>query len=380
MSDMRAVEPIRVLHVCGALAGGVGSVLLNYYRHVDRSRVQFDFLVHGEPAPAVRAEVEAMGGTIRVITPKSTSLVRNLRETRAAINSKTPHMAVHVHTASPTSFVYLAAAKLANKRLRIAHSHATSLEAANSSLQARAHRALRPVLTWTATDMFACSQAAGDWLYGTCARSSVRILPNAIDIAPYAFSPYVREVARQELGVADRIVFGHIGRFADQKNHEFLIKIFAGIAAREPRAVLALVGDGPLMNDVRTQVAAAGLDHRVLFLGLRPDVSELLQAMDVFLLPSLFEGLPVVLVEAQAAGLPCLASTEVTDEVALTDLIGFEDLASDPVLWAKRALAMIARPRPTEAHEQVAKAGYDIRQAGQRLTEFYLERVGRSEQ
>lgn len=380
MTNFETAAPTRVLHVCGSLAGGVGSVLLNYYRHVDRSRVQFDFLVHNEPAPEVRAEVEALGGEIRVVTPKSKSLGRNLRETVAAINSETPHQAVHVHTASPTSFVYLAAAKLARKRIRIAHSHATSLEVAGGSLQSRAHRVLRPALRWTATDMFACSAAAGDWLFGARARSSVRVLPNAIDTAVYAFSQWAREATRSELGVADRIVFGHVGRYAEQKNHGFLIKVFSEIARLEPRAVLTLIGDGPLMGTVKQQVTAAGLDDRVLFLGLREDVAALMQAMDVFLLPSLFEGLPVVLVEAQATGLTCLASTEVTHEVALTNLIDFEDLAASPIKWAQHALALAERKRPIDLHLQVADAGYDIRQAGQRLTAFYLERLGTPEQ
>lgn len=366
---------VRVLQVCGALAGGVGTVLMNYYRHIDRSKVQFDFLTHGEPEEATRAEVEALGGTITVITPKSTSLWRNLRETRRYIGPTTPHQVVHVHTASPTSFVYLLAAGLAGKRVRVVHSHATDLESPPGSLQHRIHRVLQPVLRWTATDLLACSRAAGDWLYGVSVRDSVRVLPNAIDVDRFRFSPILRQQLRRRLGVEDRLVIGNIGRFAEQKNHKLLVDIFAEIVRLDPSAVLLLVGEGALMADVQAQVAAASLQNSVLFLGARGDVPALLQAMDLFLLPSLFEGLPLVLVEAQAAGLPCLASSTVTEEVQLTELLQFLDLAASPTAWAEKALAMANAARQTEAI-LVAAAGYDIRTAAQVLGGFYLDRVG----
>lgn len=384
MADEDAIEStlntnevaLRVLHICGALAGGVGTVLMNYYRHIDRSKVQFDFLTHGEPDASTRAEVEALGGTLTVITPKSTSLWRNLRETRRYINAQTPHQVVHVHTASPTSFVYLLAARFSGKRVRVVHSHATDLEAPSGSLQHQIHRALQPVLRWTATDLLACSRAAGDWLYGVSARRSVRILPNAIDVEKFRFSPVVRQELRQRLAIDNRVVIGNIGRFAEQKNHSFLIRIFVEIVRLEPSAVLLLVGDGPLLDEVRTQVTASGLENRVLFLGLRSDAAALMQAMDLFLLPSLFEGLPLVLVEAQVAGLPCLASSTVTDEVKLTDLLAFLDLAAGPTVWAAKVIDMAKQQGRSSDMSQIMAAGYDIRTAAGRLADFYLVRVG----
>lgn len=379
MKDPEIDEPIRVLHICGALAGGVGSVLLNYYRNVDRSRVQFDFLVHNEPTQEVQAEVETLGGVITVITPKSMSLLRNILETRDAINPKTPHSVLHVHTSSPTSFAFMMAGWLAGKRVRIAHSHTTWLEYAGR-LQIKLHGFLRPVLRWGVTDMFACSKAAGEWLFGKRAVPSIVILPNAIELKQYIYDPEVRDSARRELGISDRIVFGHVGRFVHPKNHSFLINIFSEIAEIERQAILILLGDGELMGEVRAQVESLGLTDRVMFLGLRTDVADLLQAMDVFLLPSLFEGLPVVLVEAQVAGLPSLASSAVTGEIKLTSLVDFESLAEEPSLWAERALSMSAWQRDTKSHVLVAEAGYDIRRAGQFLTEFYIERVGSQRQ
>lgn len=374
-ASMTGADVVRVLQVCGALAGGVGTVLMNYYRHIDRSKVQFDFLTHGEPDAATRAEVEMMGGTISVITPKSTSLWRNITETRRYISPKTQHHVVHVHTASPTSFVYLLAARLAGKRVRVVHSHATDLEAPAGSLQHRIHRALQPVLRWTATDLLACSRAAGDWLYGVNARSSVRILPNAIDVEKFRFSPIIRQELRQRLAIDNRLVVGNVGRFAEQKNHQFLIKIFQDVVRLEPSALLLLLGDGPLLADVKAQVRAAGLDDNVLFLGLRDDVPDLLQAMDAFVLPSLFEGLAIVLVEAQAAGLPCLASSTVTDEVRLTSLLEFLELEAGPAAWAAKVLDMAKQQERRSDTSQIAAAGYDIRSAAGQLARFYLDRT-----
>lgn len=369
-ADRRA--PLRVLHICGALTGGVGSVLMGYYGHIDRSVVQFDFLTHSEPDPAVRAEVEAMGGTINVITPKSESWRRNIREARTFINRSTPHRVIHVHTASPTSFIYLGVAWIAGKRVRVAHSHATSLETSPKSWQYRLHRMLRPVLRVVATDRMACSVAAGRWLFGDTHFSAEQVLPNAIEVQRYGFDPAGRELVRRELTLADRLVVGHVGRFVDQKNHRFLIRIFSELVGREPRAALLLVGDGPLLGDVRRQVSEAGLDDSVFFVGSRDDVPALLSAMDVFVLPSNFEGLPLVLVEAQASGLPCLASTEVTREIALTRLVQFESLTEDPELWAERVLGMADQPRSSVLGDEVADGGYDIDRAASSLADFYL--------
>lgn len=367
-------SPIRVLHVCGALAGGVGGVLMGYYRHIDHSRVQFDFVTHGEPAPEIRAEVEALGGSVSVVTPKSRGLWQNLRETRRLIGRATPHQVVHVHTASPTSFVYLAVAWVGGKRVRVAHSHATSLEAVPGSVQFRIHRLLRPVLRWCATDLLACSVAAGRWLYGN--DRGVHTYANAIEVQRYARGRSARETIRRSLGLGAEFVIGHVGRFAEQKNHEFLVRVFAEVARLDPRAVLLLVGDGPLREQVETDVSRAGLEERVRFVGARNDVADLLGAMDVVVMPSKFEGLPVSVVEAQAAGLPCLLSRAITDEVVLTALVEFEDLEAAPTRWAERALAMAAGGHCPEAADRLAQAGYDLKAAGRRLTEFYLRRVG----
>lgn len=371
--DSIGCELVRVLHICGALAGGVGTVLMNYYRHIDRTKVQFDFLTHGEPDAATRAEVEMMGGTITVVTPKSTSLWRNLRETRHNINSNSPHHVVHVHTASPTSFVYLLVAKLAGKRVRVAHSHATSLETSHQSLQYRLHRTLQPLLRAVTTDRMACSLAAGRWLFGETHFAAEQVVPNAIEIERFRFNPAGREEVRRALGLADRLVIGHVGRFADEKNHEFLIRIFGEVVQQEPHAALILAGEGPLMGDIRQQVAEAGLKDNVYFLGNRDDIPALLSAMDVFVLPSNFEGLPLVLVETQAAALPCLVSTEVTREIALTPLVYFQSLSAAPRSWADRVLDLAAQPRESAASEMVAAVGYDISRAALRLVDFYLQ-------
>lgn len=348
---------------------------MGYYRHIDRSAVQFDFLTHDEPDASVRAEVESLGGRINVITPKSESLRKNVQEARRLINQRTPHQVIHVHTASPTSFVYLLIAWLAGKRVRIAHSHATSLETSHKSLQYRLHQTLQPLLRAVTTDQLACSLAAGRWLFGDKFFAAEQVVPNAIEAERFRFDPAVRDQVRRDLALADGLVVGHVGRFVDQKNHAFLIRIFGELVRQEPQAALLLAGDGPLMGDIRQQVAEAGLKDNVYFLGNRDDIPALLSAMDVFVLPSNFEGLPLVLVEAQASGLPCLVSDRVTKEVALTGLIYWESLNEGPQCWAREVRALAARGRGPAGIDEVRDAGYDLLLAGRTLTDFYVKRA-----
>ena len=223
--------------------------------------------------------------------------------------------------------------------------------------------------------MFMCSRPAGIWSFGEKAVDSgqVRFIKNGIESERFAFNEEIRVRKRCELNLGDRLVIGHVGRFVLPKNHTFLIDIFAEIHKLKPNAVLMLVSDGPLMEEIQQKVKRLRLDNAVLFLGKRSDVNELMQAMDIFILPSLWEGLPLTGVEAQAAGLPTMMSDSITEEVCITPYAHMLPLNSGAKAWAGEALKLSETTRRTNTHDSIVRAGFDIRETAQWLESFYLE-------
>ena len=221
-----------------------------------------------------------------------------------------------------------------------------------------------------------CSSLAGEWTYGKKAVTERRciFLKNGIETQKYAYNRAIREGKRKELGITDNFVIGHIGRFMQQKNHAFLIDIFSAVKKMNPKAKLLLVSEGRLMDEIKQKVSSLGLQNDVLFLGFRNDINELMQAMDVFVLPSLWEGLPFTLVEAQAAGLPCVISDVISDESIVTDLIKKESLKQSAEIWAKKILNVYDETTRKDTAYLVKDAGFDIETSAQWLQEFYLKR------
>lgn len=222
------------------------------------------------------------------------------------------------------------------------------------------------------THLFMCGEESGKWLYGDKNKSRFIMLNNAIDAAVYSFDASKREEMRRQLGLTGELVVGHVGRFNPQKNHPFLLDIFAALLKKEPDAVLLLVGGGADMPKIQAKVQELGIAERVRFLGVRSDVADLMQAMDVFVFPSLYEGLGIALVEAQAAGLPCVVSDTIPHEAYLTDLVDPEKLSAPEEKWAEKILSMRAVPR-TDRHEEIAAHGFDISTEAVKLQEFYLK-------
>lgn len=223
------------------------------------------------------------------------------------------------------------------------------------------------------THLFMCGEESGKWLYGDKNKSRFIMLNNAIDAAVYSFDASKREEMRRQLGLTGELVIGHVGRFNPQKNHAFLLDIFAALLKKEPNAVLLLVGGGADMPKIQAKVQELGIAERVRFLGVRSDVADLMQAMDVFVFPSLYEGLPVTMVEAQASGLPCIISDKVPPECILTEgLVNIMPLSASPEAWAEKILTMRAVPR-TDLREEIAAHGFDITTEAVKLQEFYLD-------
>ena len=334
---MENKEPIRVLQIVGiACNGGVEAVVLNYYRHMDKSKVQFDFVVHKHPEENFVAEVKKGGGRLYEVTPYTQNIFAFTHEIYRIIKDGNYDI-VHSNMNSMSGFP-LFAAWLAGAKVRILHNHTT--DAKTEGLRTILKRVLRPFAKMFANRYWACSNLAGEWMYGKKAVQSgkITIIPNAIDLEKFAFNPDKRKLLRQKLGLENKFVLGHIGRFVYQKNHSFLIDVFAEVVKVKPEARLMLVGDGELRKTIEEKVVSLGLQDKVLFLGNRNDVADLYNAMDIFLLPSHYEGLPVVGVEAQANGLKRLFSDKVTEESKLLEETMFIPLNLE---WRKTVICTI---------------------------------------
>lgn len=364
------MEPVRVLQVVPAMnAGGMENFIMNVYRAIDRERVQFDFLYHFDMPCFFDEEIAALGGRVTKFSVRQDyDLPRYLRELDRFFAARPGYKVVHGHYSGFGMF-YNAAARRHGVPVRIGHSHNTSSE---RSLTGLVDAGMSWFFNFGLTDRFACGQAAGKALFRG---KPFVFLPNGIDAAAFAFDPARRERMRAAFGFGpEALVLGHVGRFTQQKNHSYLIEIFAALAARRPEARLLLVGAGPLEEAVRRQAAGLGLAEKVVFAGLRRDTAACYDAMDAFLLPSLFEGLPVTMVEAQAAGLPCFVSDTVDPTAAFCDGVRFLPLHAAEA-WAG-ALAAPLPGRNPRATEQVRAARYDILDTAAWLQRFYLQAYG----
>lgn len=364
-------EKIRVLHILGIVAGGgVESVIMNYYEHIDRNKVQFDFIVHNDNKIDITKRVEAMGGKVFKVTPYYKNPIAFTYGIYKVIK-KHHYRIIHSNINTLSAFP-LFAAWVAGAPVRILHNHSTS--SPGETKRNIMKFMLRPFARLFATHYFACSRLAGEWMYGRKMMDSgkVKIVNNALDLKKYAFNSRKREMLRKELGFTDEFVIGHVGRFMFQKNHEFLIDVFVKAYKKNPHMVLLLIGDGPLRSAMEEKVKKLGLTDHVNFLGLRNDVQNLYNVMDIFVLPSHYEGLPVVGVEAQANGLPCLFSTKVTKETHLTHSAQFLDLSTGASKWAERIVSMKYK-RNEEVGEELRQAGFEINKEARNLANFYTK-------
>lgn len=368
-------RPIRVLHVIGHLAqGGVETWLINVLEHVDRARIQMDFLVGTDTPGAYDERARACGAKILPCRSPSRPL-RYAREFRRIVTEHGPYDVVHSHIHHFSGYVQLLAARH-GVPMRITQSHLAE-EAGPASIQRRAYVTLmRRLITRYSTDLLAVSDVAGATLFGPDWRadSRSRRLPCGIDLAPFSI-PVSRAAVRDELGLPrDAFVVGHVGAFRPQKNHPFLLSVFAEVLRRRPDAWLLLVGSGPTEAEIRALAGQLGISDRTIFAGGRQDVARiLLGAPDVFLFPSLFEGLGLALVEAQAAALPCVISDVITTEADLIpDLITRKAL-SDPVeSWASAVLDAPSKTLPQAiARDTVARSPMNLETGLEALIRLY---------
>lgn len=370
-----SVERIKVVQILGRMmAGGVESTMLNHCELLDRDKVELYFVAQDDSTFIPRERISQMRGKICMV-PSYKHLPQYMQACRRLFSAIHPDI-VHSNMNALSCFP-LKAARDCGVPVRIAHSHSTGSK--GEGVKNLAKDVLRPFATVYPTHLLACSEAAGRWLFGDPAVSSgkVHILKNAINLEKFQFSQVRRDDTRAVLGISsDQMVVGQIGRFAFQKNQEFTLRVVAQLIKQGHDVVLLLIGDGDDRSMLEQKSRELGVDNHVRFLGIRDDVADLLQAMDVMLFPSRYEGLGMAAVESQATGCPVLASTEVPEEASLApDIFIRMSLDASPADWAESAWSLAERTVSSRhSRDKDARiAGYDLRQSSQQLFEWYKQ-------
>lgn len=363
-------EPIRVLHVLGNLnIGGAESRIMDLYRNCDRTVLQFDFAVHTDKHTYYEDEVKALGGRIYRLPRFRFWNYFSYKEAWKRLFKEHPEFrAVHGHMTS-TAAIYLPVAKRAGIPVTVAHARSAGVD---SGLKGKLTLFLRRNLKKKADYCFACSRLAGEAVFGKEAvkAEQVKILPNTIQGRLYRFDEAKRNEMRRRLGVSDRFVIGHVGRFHPCKNHGFLLEIFAAFRKLHPRTVLLLLGEGGQIDAIKKKAETLEVSPDVRFLGNHARIQDYYQAFDAFVFPSFYEGMPGSVVEAQASGLPCFVSDRVTKEVVFTDLVTFLDIGAPAEQWAEQ-IEKTGRNENRDVYEKVITAGFDAADQAVFLQKFY---------
>lgn len=352
----------RILQVIGSLGyAGVEAVVMNYYRNMDTAQVQFDFITCSPTKQRYDDEILERGGSIHRLPSRSRKPISYMRRLKEVMRQN-HYKIVHIHQNSASIAMDALVARQCGVPVIIGHSHNTFC---NVLWQ---HYLFKPFVNGLVTHRFACSEAAGKWVFGN--RNDVQVIYNAVDVDSFYFNAEVRKAYREKLKLEGKYAIGFVGRLHQQKNLGRMLEIFKKI--EDKNSVLLLVGEGPDKTKLLQQ--AKGLGDRVLFLGNRDDVGKLMSAMDVFVMTSIYEGLGVAVVEAQAAGLHSVIS----DKVPAPDLIGKLDrvrLGEPDDAWVRKIMARSTYDRGL-VKEQIQKAGYDIKLEARKLQKFYMEEAG----
>lgn len=377
-------EPIRILNVVGEMSpGGIESLIMNIYRNIDRSRVQFDFLMHSPSGEGSYVpEIEGLGGRVYrtpiIKTPEKTyyfRLFQYISFLKHFFKEHQEYRVVHGHMTNTAAIYMPIAKKYGRVTCCIAHSHLTE---ARPGLSGIITDLLHKPLPGIATDYFSCSEMAAHWIFPdeAIASGKVKIIKNGVDPKKFNYDENKRADLRKTLGLDGKFVIGNVARFKKEKNQTFAVDVFKKVKAKIENAVLLLVGDGELRDSVQAKVKQEGLDGQVLFLGVRSDIPDLMLVMDLFLLPSLYEGLPVVGIEAQAAGLPVVTSTGVTRETDITGNVRFLDLDAGADSWADAVIDFSRSFERKDMYDYIRDNGYDITETAAWLQNFYLSKAG----
>lgn len=344
--------------------GGIESYIYNYYRFMDRSNITFDFVSEDEEI-AYGEEFKAFGSSVYYIVSRREGLFKHITSLRKIIKNGR-YDAVYYNLLSASAVFSVMASSGLRGVKTIVHSHNNSVKNLGTHLK------LRPLLNLLTDQRLSCSVPATDFMFGEKHRKDTIIINNAIDLEQYRFDPAIRAQVRAEFGLGDAFTVGHVGRLCYQKNTLFLLDIFFAVLKKMPDAHLLLIGEGEDRAEVEQKILDLGIKENVTLAGMRSDVPRLMQAMDLFLLPSRFEGLPVVGIEAQAAGLPCFFADTFTHDTAITDKVTFIPLEATPVEWAEAIMACKGATREDRSGI-IRKQGFDIREGARKLQRTLTE-------
>lgn len=359
-------EPIRVLNIFMVLdRGGAETFVMNVYRHIDRSKLQFDFLVHGDKVGAYEEEIKNLGGKIFRL-PSMTHFFAYKKAIKQFFDEHPEYTIIHSH-ASELGWLIFREAHKRNIPYRICHAHNSPK---GITIKTPIRFIFKTGIKRHSNVYFACGKEAGIWQFGK--QTAFTIINNGISVNDFRFNKETREKTRSELGIDEKLVVGHVGRFERQKNHNHLIEVFDCIA-KKTDATLLLIGEGSLRYEIEKKVKDKGLSDRVIFLGMQQNVSKYLNAMDAFIFPSLFEGLPVTLIEAQTNGLTCYISDSISTEVKVTDLVHLCSLLDSPQKWADLVVNGVSDLDNRNMYsKEVSACGYDISNTASYLQDYYL--------
>ena len=361
---------IRVLHsVSNMHRAGIETLIMNYYRHMDRELVQFDFWCNKPQVGLYEEEISKLGGRVYRSTgynPLKFSKYVNKMKQIPDIN------AIHVHNGALGLYA-LTSAKYCGIKTRIYHAHSSMIPIGRGQ---KFKSMIKPLIKYNANHLLTCSEKSGYFYYGKKRMDNGKciLLRNAIEVERFLYCSKTRDEIRNKYNWQDKTVIAHVGRFTEAKNHLRLLEIFSQIRKYLNNAILVLLGDGELENSVREKVKELNLTQYVHFMGNHADVNRWYQAFDLFLMPSIWEGLPVVAIEAQTASLPCIFSSAVTQEAQITDICKFIDLKENDDVWAKNIVEMIQNaPARINRQIEVQKAGYDVNIEAKKLQDMYIK-------
>jgi|SRR5690554_3601726 len=343
---------------------GISNNLMNYYKYLDKSDMIIDFVAPNKVPERIKNRIIVNNGNIYELRNRTKNPLLYFI-TLLKIIKRNNYNIVHAHGSSSTLALEMLAAKYAGTKIRIAHSRNTVAE------HKIAHKLFKPFFNKSYTHGFACGKAAGEWLFKS---DDFTIIKNGNDIAKFTFNLESREFYRNKFNIEDKIVLGHIGHFNYQKNHNFLINVFHNLTLKSSKYVLLLVGDGSLRLEIENKVKKLGIENSVIFTGKSLEVDRLIQAMDLLVFPSRYEGLPNVLIEAQISGLPCLVSNNITNEVNLTNLVQFMNLDLGVNAWVDYIINMKTIKREETSKNAVRKIidqGYSIKDNSIELKKIY---------
>lgn len=356
--------------------GGIQKLLLDLYKAFDKERIEIECLLldDGE-SYSMEDDLRNLGCKVHklegVWLRKPQDFIKHRKAVKNFFRTHHDYAAVHINT-GPKNYYILKCAKKYGIPVRIAHSHNGDYQT-SSKLQKMIGDVCKIPLKRSANVYLACSDYAGEWLFGKklMGQGKVCVLPNGIDTLQFAYNEEVRNKVRDEFGFGDKLVVGNIGRFANQKNHAKLIDVFAGIHRKNSNTVLLLIGVGELMDEIKAKAEKLGISESVIFTGYRTDTYELLQAMDVYLMTSFYEGYPVTGVEAQVAGLPCVFADTITKEVCLSETTKYISLEESDSVWADTALSLAGIADRNAVRQILKDKGLDIKDMADTLTKIY---------